>query len=166
MGGYANKVVYGTTVLVDLTEDTVDAGALIDGYTAHAADGSVIVGTLMRREVVPIAYDYEMGYTDRGTWHYQNSTNNHTDVYEIIGGHSYTLALGSTVGTRFRSAQLPSNPVGSMVDIAGTQVVNLNNPKAHALASFAADSDGWLCVTKDNVSTKGLKSWLFDVTTD
>lgn len=41
-----NKVVYGTTVLVDLTEDTVTAATLMQGYTAHAADGSTIVGTV------------------------------------------------------------------------------------------------------------------------
>lgn len=165
MNEHVSKVLFGSTTLIDLTSDTVSAGVLLEGYTAHAADGSVVTGALMRRELEPIAYDYEMGYTDRGTWHYQNSTNNHTDVYEIVGDHSYTLALGSTVGTRFRAAQLPSNPVGSMVDITGTQVVNLNNPSAYAVVSFRAGSDGWLCVTKDNVSTKNLKSWLFDVTT-
>lgn len=41
-----NKVVYGTTVLVDLTSDTVDAAHLAKGRTAHDAGGSLIVGTL------------------------------------------------------------------------------------------------------------------------
>lgn len=41
-----SKVVYGTTVLVDLTSDTVDAAHLADGYTAHDAGGNLIVGTL------------------------------------------------------------------------------------------------------------------------
>lgn len=40
-----NKVIYGTTVLVDLTADTVDAAHLAKGYTAHDASGNVIVGT-------------------------------------------------------------------------------------------------------------------------
>lgn len=43
---YINKVVYGTTVLVDLTEDTVDADFLLESLVAHAADGSTIVGTV------------------------------------------------------------------------------------------------------------------------
>ena len=43
---YVNKVVYGTTVLVDLTADTVTADTLMQGYTAHAADGSTIVGAV------------------------------------------------------------------------------------------------------------------------
>ena len=41
-----SKVVYGTTVLVDLTADTVDAPHLAKGYTAHDAVGNLIVGTL------------------------------------------------------------------------------------------------------------------------
>lgn len=41
-----NKVVYGTTVLVDLTSDTVDAAHLTKGRTAHDAGGNLIVGTL------------------------------------------------------------------------------------------------------------------------
>ena len=41
-----NKVVYGTTVLVDLTGDTVTAGDLKQGVTAHAADGELVTGTM------------------------------------------------------------------------------------------------------------------------
>lgn len=40
-----NKVVYGTTVLVDLTEDTVTADTLMQGYTAHDKSGALITGT-------------------------------------------------------------------------------------------------------------------------
>lgn len=43
---YKNKVVYNGTTLIDLTEDTVTASTLMQGYTAHAADGSTIVGTV------------------------------------------------------------------------------------------------------------------------
>ena len=41
-----NKVVYGTTVLVDLTEDTVTADKLLKGATAHNAAGEPITGTM------------------------------------------------------------------------------------------------------------------------
>ena len=41
-----NKVVYGTTVLVDLTEDTVTPDKLLKGSTAHDASGEPITGTL------------------------------------------------------------------------------------------------------------------------
>lgn len=41
-----NKVVYGTTVLVDLTNDTVRPESMLLGTRAHARNGDVIEGTL------------------------------------------------------------------------------------------------------------------------
>ena len=41
-----NKVVYGTTVLVDLTGDTVTPASLLLGQTAHGANGEPVTGTL------------------------------------------------------------------------------------------------------------------------
>lgn len=40
-----NKVIYGTTVLVDLTQDTVSSERMFKGDTAHGCDGSLITGT-------------------------------------------------------------------------------------------------------------------------
>jgi len=39
-----NKVIYGDKTLIDLTTDTVTEESLLEGYTAHKADGSVIIG--------------------------------------------------------------------------------------------------------------------------
>ena len=41
-----NKVIYGDTALVDLTNDTVTPESLLSGVTAHQADGTLVVGTL------------------------------------------------------------------------------------------------------------------------
>lgn len=41
-----NKVIYGSTTLIDLTGDTVSASHLETGYTAHDASGALITGTL------------------------------------------------------------------------------------------------------------------------
>ena len=40
-----NKVIYGTTVLVDLTSDTITPSVLLEGVTAHDKTGAAIVGT-------------------------------------------------------------------------------------------------------------------------
>ena len=40
-----NKVVFGSTVLIDLTADTVTADKILASYTAHNASGDVITGT-------------------------------------------------------------------------------------------------------------------------
>jgi hypothetical protein len=41
---YVNKVVYGSTTLIDLTQDTVDASKVLAGYTFHGADGAPDAG--------------------------------------------------------------------------------------------------------------------------
>lgn len=41
----ANKIVYGTTVLIDLTADTVTADKILASYTAHDQSGAIITGT-------------------------------------------------------------------------------------------------------------------------
>ena len=162
---HANKIVSFGQVLIDLTADTVTADHLEVGYTAHDASGAVITGT-SKQIVLPLtAYDYEKGYNNQGSWIYEDSTNNHSDVYEIEEGHLYVLELGSVVGTRFRASALDTNPVGSTGIITGVQVVQQNNPQPHARAIFTAPYDGWVIVTKDNASTTGLKSYLFDITT-
>lgn len=40
-----SKIVFGNRVLMDLTSDTVEADKLLNGYTAHGADGELIEGT-------------------------------------------------------------------------------------------------------------------------
>lgn len=40
-----NRVEYGSAVLIDLTQDTVTADKLANGYTAHDKYGNVITGT-------------------------------------------------------------------------------------------------------------------------
>ena len=42
---YINKVIYGTSTLVDLTADTVAPKYMYKGITAHMADGSTTTGT-------------------------------------------------------------------------------------------------------------------------
>lgn len=40
-----NKVVFGNTVVMDISQDTVTADKLLEGYTAHGRDGEPITGT-------------------------------------------------------------------------------------------------------------------------
>lgn len=40
-----NKVVYGSTVLIDLTADTITPDKILTSYTAHDASGAAITGT-------------------------------------------------------------------------------------------------------------------------
>jgi hypothetical protein len=41
-----NKVVYDSTTLIDLTNDTVTSDVLLKGYTAHRSDGIIVTGKM------------------------------------------------------------------------------------------------------------------------
>lgn len=42
-----SKVVFGGTTLIDLTADTVASETLVNGTTAHKADGTAVTGSLI-----------------------------------------------------------------------------------------------------------------------
>lgn len=85
-----NKVVYGTTVLVDLTSDTVDAAHLAKGRTAHDAGGNLIVGDLEQQGLNNLL----SGVTPR-------LLNGATQ-----SGNTYTIPKGSESGTEYIEYQL------------------------------------------------------------
>lgn len=47
-----NKVDYGDTNLIDLTQDTVDENSVLAGYTFHGADGNIKEGKVVVAEVI------------------------------------------------------------------------------------------------------------------
>ena len=57
IGMAVNKVVFGHTVLVDLTEDTVTAGKLLNGVTAHDSTGAQVHGTMANNGAVAATID-------------------------------------------------------------------------------------------------------------
>lgn len=48
---YVNKVQYGNDTLIDLTNDTVSANQVMEGYTFHAASGEPSTGSLITHAV-------------------------------------------------------------------------------------------------------------------
>lgn len=49
-GKYVNKVISNGKTLIDLSGDTITAKELLEGTTAHIADGSVITGAMPNGE--------------------------------------------------------------------------------------------------------------------
>lgn len=158
-----SKIVYDGNILVDLTNDTITADRLWRGYTAHGADGEPITGTLATVPMDPEHYDYNIGYVDNGTWKYENPTNTYTDIYPVISGHTYLIMLGQNVGSRFRAMFTETDVTTvSSGNVVGTRIINVNNPAAHANATYTAPSDGYILVAKDNVGKSGLKTYVYD----
>lgn len=56
-----NKVISGSEVLLDLTADTVQAGNLMQGITAHNSNGESITGSLVIKPALVI--HNVLGYT-------------------------------------------------------------------------------------------------------
>lgn len=160
---YKNKVVYDGTTLIDLTEDTVNENVLWYGYTAHRKDGAVITGTYRTTPMIPIEYDYNIGYITNGAWVYENPTNTYTDFYEVEAGHTYFITLGENVGSRFRS-MFTTTDVRTVTSgrVTGTKIIDTNNPASYASIIYRSTSDGYVLVAKDNVGKYGLYSYVFD----
>lgn len=91
-----SKVVYGNTVLIDLTSDTVTKDKILTGYTAHDAVGAKITGTC----------DYDV-----------NSQNATVKVAEILDGKTAYARGTELTGT------MPNNGgVTLSIDTVGQEV--------------------------------------------
>ena len=93
-----NKVVYGGTVLIDLTGDTVTADKVLTGYTAHDKSGATITGTC----------DYDV-----------NSEDATVAVAEILTGKT-AYARGSKI-----TGTMPNNGAVTKTISAKTQEVSI-----------------------------------------
>ena len=69
--GYSKVVVNGTTKL-DLTQDTVSAGVMVQGYTAHDKAGEQIVGAIPIQDGSAFTKDEETGNVVMAAGYYPN----------------------------------------------------------------------------------------------
>ena len=109
-----SKVIYGTTVLVDLTGDTVTADKLLKGATAHDAAGEPVTGTLEAGSGGSSDNNCEayhitsasaaLSFKGTGTvkvWGYGTATSGYqTHVYAFVGdGYYRSASWGSPTKT-------------------------------------------------------------------
>ena len=132
-----NKVVYGTTVLVDLTEDTVTPDKLLKGETAHDASGEPITGTLepgsggsgdTNCEAYHItSASAKLNFKTTGTvkvWGYGTATSGYTtSVYAFVGdGYYKSASWGSPTKT---SASFSVNADGTLSGLPSMSACDL-----------------------------------------
>ena len=80
-----NKVIYGSNVLLDLTEDTVTPDNLLKGATAHRADGTVISGQMVSGTASGILVKIiNVGTEFIDTKHVMLDISDRTDIYSDI----------------------------------------------------------------------------------
>lgn len=158
------KVIFGDRTLIDLSADTVTADKLCPGYTAHQANGEIIIGSLTNSPISPYIVDFNKGYINEGTWYYEYPSNNLTDIYQVTANHKYCVIIGGIVSTRFRVMFTETDVSQVTEDITGISILNRNNPNAHDNVLYTALSDGYLIIGKTNNNRTGIKTYVYDAT--
>lgn len=105
-----NKVIYGGRTLIDLTSDTVTEDTLLEGYTAHKADGSVITGAFKGgSETEEIDRILTSGLTDGYKYFLDDGTiisNSQTKGLKLVKTFSDDFKTCTTVLTNSNNVEL------------------------------------------------------------
>ena len=111
----------------------------------------------------PHAFDLSGGYVTAGVWNVGSDTVCYSDVYEVVANRAYLIALGSTVGSRFRGMFSTVDTSLAEENVTGTQIMNTSNPAAHSFRTFTPESNGYITISKDNAGHAGLKTFVYDI---
>ena len=148
-GGGGGSAVLGTRTIA--FNGTVNAASdNLDGYSSVTTN--VHPGILE-----PYYQDLTTGYVETGVWNIDGSRC-YSDVYAVEAGVSYIIALGDTVGTRFRAMFCTDDPTEAFENITGTNITNTNNPAHYVYRTFQPAEDGFFIIQKDNTGTANLKT--------
>lgn len=133
------------------------------GYSKVSVD--VVKGSCF---LEPYYFDYIDGFVNTGVF-YRNAgeTNNRNDIYRVVAGRNYKFTYGNTVGNRSR-VMLTTEDVttkgGTGVISQGITLSNSMTPNRQWDLYFVSEITGYLIVTKDNVSTNNIPTFLIDMT--
>jgi len=157
-----NKVEFGGDTLIDLTSDTVTSNNLLNGATAHSADGEPVVGNVITHEVLDTlesdstedALSANKGKELKGlvdnipAWAKETEKPAY-NAEEVSAkdkdGNDSTVQAELNV---LRSSN--SETVDARVGADGTEYPTLKNRlDAERKTSIIIDADGWLCTEGD-----------------
>lgn len=127
-------------------------------------DGYDVVTTNVHPGIIePYVVDLTTGYVTAGSWKVP-ATDCHSDVYEVEANITYLIAIGDTVGTRFRAMFCTTDPTETTGNITGTNIVNIIDPAAYDCKTYQPPSDGFIIIQKDNAGTANLRTYVFAIT--
>lgn len=165
---YKNKVVFGNETLIDLTEDTVEEGALLAGYTAHDRSGRGITGTVTT--VSPSDTNPAMDGTasagsselySRGDHVHPTDTSRQTKITAsgLLKGNGSGGVTAAVAGTDYQ-APISNNVTGSgtngyLTKFSDTNTVTNGPAFGTATNTFLRNDGSWATPTGSVTGVKG-----------
>lgn len=111
-----SKVIFYGETLIDLTQDTVEADALLAGYTAHDKNGETITGTLALFAVIGVTYPAGSVCTcTKGTKSYKAKNTSGLVLFAVPEVGDWTVSC--TDGTRTASATVTISTQGQAKNV-------------------------------------------------
>lgn len=133
------------------------------GYSKVTVD--VVKGSCF---LEPYYFDYIDGFVNAGLF-YRNAgeVNNRNDIYRVVEGRKYKFTYGNTVGNRSR-VMLTTEDVtqkgGTGIISQGISLSNSTSPNRQWDLYFVSELTGFFIVTKDNISTNNIPTFMIDMT--
>ena len=111
-----SKVIFFGETLIDLTQDTVEADALLAGYTAHDKNGETITGTLALFAVISVTYPAGSVCTcTKGTKSYKAKNTSGLVLFAVPEAGAWTVSC--TDGTQTASTTVTVTADGEAVNV-------------------------------------------------
>ena len=119
-----SKVIFYGETLIDLTQDTVEADALLAGYTAHDKNGETITGTLALFAVIAVTYPAGSVCTcTKGTKSYKPKNTSGLALFAVPEVGDWTVSC--TDGTETASKTVTVSAEGEAVNVKLTYDLRL-----------------------------------------
>lgn len=93
-----NKVVAGSTTIIDISSDTVAADKMLYGYTAHAASGAAIIGSIAAKTSTDLTAS-NLTVTAPAGHYASDATKTLTDANLIAGNIKKDVTIFGVTGT-------------------------------------------------------------------
>lgn len=111
-----SKVIFYGETLIDLTQDTVEADALLAGYTAHDKNGETITGTLALFAVISVTYPAGSVCTcTKGTKSYTAKDTSGRALFAVPEAGDWTVSC--TDGTKTASSTVSITAEGQTKNV-------------------------------------------------
>lgn len=144
-----SKVIFYGETLIDLTQDTVEADALLAGYTAHDKNGEPITGTLALFAVISVTYPAGSVCTCiKGTKSYTAKDTSGRALFAVPEAGAWTITCSDGISTATKTVNITyAGQIETVVLTYGLYLYDAGN-------EYTSITGGW-SLAKSNGNTSG-----------